>query len=439
MTPLNRSSPKRQVVGSDAPPLVGVFAFFLICFFYIFGWRFFGVYDYIQLISAAFALYLVLNFRYRSNGALVVLICFALMLAFGTVSALTNGGQSFETVFRPARAALTFAGGVGLVIFARQVLGAEWVRRLLGIVFLCLVLHAFIMFAMYWSSSSRTAVLGLTRAEEFLNVGTAIGAVATDGGFRVPGLTYGLASTSVLQASGALIGFWLITRQTMRQGILTAVGIVACVSSSVLAGRSGFFVLILTGPVWFTLFFMIGERAPITRIFAAASTAAALGALLFLPYILLRSANYDARLSYTLSHLLEVGEFFGGQGSRTLDSLLAQTGVVPTDPLVWLIGTGEFGRGAYVVPTDIGYLLHLWAFGLFGAALFWTPLLLIMSGALRFLRLSSPSFALILCLALFVIIFNLKEDAIYERCMWSVISLVAASLLPPVGKSRNPL
>src|SRR3546814_17136783 len=101
------------------------------------------------------------------------------------------GLPSTQWILRTARAAIVWAGAITLVWTYAQSRAIDWHRRIVALTLAAITAHAVLVIAMYMSQDIATFVYGLTNAADHVDW------YILDQGVRIPGLTYGLASTSV--------------------------------------------------------------------------------------------------------------------------------------------------------------------------------------------------------------------------------------------------
>lgn len=395
---------------------------YILVFLYIFGWRIYSYIDMIQLVSVGFGVYALLNWRHRlAQSVWPVLGLFALIFLYTATVFIARGVTDLFPLFRVARSALTLLGGLGIAIFFERRLGASAGGELLKATVASVALHGTVMLAMYFSHPVRSLVYGVTNGVQYANRGVFLGVNLADVGVRVMGLTYGLGSTSVLQASAAL-QLPAVARYLRRPLFVIPLYLSISIFSAAIAGRSGLLVVAALTPV--LVLSLLVKRS--TR---------RLGATVLISFVLLFPISYGAlsffddvrnqQFNYTITHIEELSTIVTApERSPTLKALAGQF-VLPSGITNTLFGVGSFGRsGSFYLTSDIGLVQHLFAYGVFGMALLWSPLFLMLAFALRN-RSGSPLGALGFALTVITsIIFNGKEESLYERCFWSFQVLI---------------
>lgn len=102
----------------------------------------------------------------------------------------------------------------------------------------------------------------------------------------------------------------------------------------------------------------------------------------------------------------------------------------PESEIGLLFGTGTFGRaGPVSLLSDIGIVQHVHAYGIIGSLLFWAPMILMICIVLKRFSVDPILCAATVLVLLSSVLFNFKEEALYERCMWSVQCLLWACVL----------
>jgi hypothetical protein len=206
-----------------------------------------------------------------------------------------------------------------------------------------------------------------------VNQGTFLGVSELDPGMRILGLTCGLSGTSMVQIAGVAIVPFFLRYSDVRLKVLTAVFASSVfVLSAATAGRSGLLIGgALLGP-YFLLAYLLGPREfPRAKTVAVVSIIGVVGVIGFG----IAAASGDARISYTLWHISELTLFVSGESP--LSSTLSSMYFLPDEFTDFVFGTGTLGRvDGYNIPSDVGYVLQWFAYGMVGLILLWLPMII---------------------------------------------------------------
>lgn len=402
-------------------------ATFALVFTFIFGWRVYGFVDLIQIISVPFFIYYYsLRQSWSNRPAIAVTCAFFVMTIYGAIAVLMSGGKDPIILARVVRAWLTFGGALGIVAFAFSWLGLSRFD-MFKYIFASLLAHAAIMISMYFFPYVRHAVYGLTGGVRFANAGVFLGVSAYDAGVRVMGFTYGLASTSLLQAIGLNMLPSLFHKVGLSSLILSSLFAITLAFSSLIAGRSGLVVFIaLLIPFVIAVTASNGFSKSSKIVFLMSVFIGAVSSLVGWGMINILSAS-NMQIAYTLAHLRGIGDSLESGG---IVEKLESMWILPSEPAQLLFGAGSFGRTeSFYIDSDIGFVLQIYAYGVIGTMLFWLPIVIMATSALTRSKRAFPIVLPFLMSVVAAVIFAGKEEALYERCFWSVQSLLWALVI----------
>ena len=226
---------------------------------------------------------------------------------------------------------------------------------------------------------------------------------------------------SVVQALGVII-FPLVIRQTKSFKFIYIVGLIICLTSVIMSGRSGVLAIVLFTPL---VLFLLGIKV---RTFIKAFIIFLLISLVLL-IVAVRTGlidNFEFMKTFDTATDFIYFLSIGGITNIPTVAYLLSTLSLPND-ISLIIGdpniilNSQYNRS---LESDVGYVRNIWAMGLIGTIVYILPLLHILFLEIRSFKYSISCFLLI---SLFVMLFfHLKEPFLYVRMFFPIIALLIA-------------
>lgn len=416
----------------------------LALFVFVFGWK---ITPYVDLISVTSLLLAVVSFV-----GMRATLPRAVLLLLGMLSALTlhaclvvasHGAEDLQIVLRSARATLNLLGGVGLAwLYGRvhgRAAGSRALRDLHGVI----VAHGAIILVLYLFPAVREAVYAVTQASRYVNL-TASFLL----GLRVPGLTYGLSQTSVVQMFGIVLLWAWVRERGLGAGrvVWSGLAVILLLLSILLTGRSGLVLLLIVTPLLVLSTWRMDSR-PTRPVETVRGRLARLGGLTAAATVLalFAAAAPQAFRDYNLAQALEAWRWVTDAGDTATSRALGEMLMVPEDPVTLVLGSGNLGRSQLgYLPSDIGYVRVLFAVGLVGSILLMLPFLYGIWLALKGRNGSTGVATALLVTLTASLILHGKEMALMTRNQWSVevfllgILLYGSERSNPAASSADP-
>lgn len=402
---------------------------FLCTFLFVFGWKITDALDIILIVSAGLAVWAFVFFR-ESLSELDVKILMALLLlsVYSTSIVVFFGAADTQVSLRAIRAMINYIGAAALVrlfvIYFRATAASIICVYLYG----AIAVHAVVICLMFFSPALRSAIYNLTSAFNYVNQNAPILL-----GLRIPGLTYGLASTSVVQMMGLVL--LPVALKAKDDHLVSRIGLwlaaLPIVVSLFLTGRTGLLFAVFAVPAAFIIAGRLGRSASagnaVTRVLIAASMVAVLAAV-----VASDKFGVMERFSYNLSRATEVLDFFSERGSTDTTQRLGAMYFLPNEVGTLLFGSSNLGRGALgYIESDVGYVKLVFSIGLLGLTLTMLPYLMGLGACIRNWRDSIARdvvFVTIICLVVGMVL-NLKELSLLTRNQWSIQALLIGACM----------
>ncbi|MBE7927489.1 hypothetical protein [Pseudomonas saudiphocaensis] len=306
--------------------------------------------------------------------------------SFGYILTLyvLQGQSDSEFVVNVGKLPFFFFAGHFVVakIFKLGELSDQSVRRLANLIFICLLAQAIVMSLSYiypWFDN----FLSLFVMKEGLD--------ARVGGFQ----SLGRDSVSMNQAAGALFLFFVMLFMKRRQAVTNIYyfsALLLIVGSSILSGRTGFFLFVASGAIFLSGKFMLDFLNRPTAQIRNLSIAISVLLMMLCVYPFLKDYAFESKsrvISYS-DPIYRILEPLRKQGEiSSLEKLRGDMVIFPESDGHLIFGDGHYGRseGVYV-SSDIGYIRMIYGMGLVGLTLF---LSIFASMALNVSRLFIPS------------------------------------------------
>ncbi|WP_176010576.1 hypothetical protein [Paenalkalicoccus suaedae] len=408
----------------DGMSLHSLFLFFIL-FIFIYGWKVTDILDLILLTSIFLIFYVFVLLRARLSRQIVFIlaILYGLSLYAFLIIAL-NGTSELQFAMRSARSLINFGGGVALVYLYHRQHKEEFVKQLISHLFIAILLHGVLIIAMYLVDDFRNVIYQLTSAHSIVNNNYPF-----MNGLRITGLTYGLASTSVLQMFGillmpAMLYYW---GKSMLKNSLIVLGTVIILLSITLAGNSGLLLSILLLPF---VSLMTFSRQRVLGVILKSIKISVPSIIVIVLSQSVLSFMPDQFHRYTIEKVGEVGEVFTNSGETSTTITLMDMYHLPNNVTVFLFGSGELGRGeAGNTPSDVGWIRWIFAVGIFGSVIMVIPYLYAMWKALGLRSKQRCLSVLTFAILIGSFLLHFKEVGLYNRNAWSVQSVLISACL----------
>jgi len=416
---------------------------FFFTFLFIFGWKVTSLIDLIALTSLVLAALVFGLLRVSiPRQSLTLGFLISLSLVYSCVAAIIGGAADIQIVLRSIRALVNFIGGAALASIFLARFGVERVlQATINCVFFVLVCHAGLILAMYVSESLRQAVYSMADTYSYVNLYAPFLS-----GLRIPGLTYGLAQTSVLQMFGLVLAPVVFTSVVGRKWLLSLfwVSIVLLIISMFLTGRSGLLLASILLPIQFLVRKLLQDSSGVVKskkwVLATASIL-----ILFFSFAVffLKDNPVVEKAQYNIQVASEVLEALQTGGKTSTIDTIRTMYFVPDNPFILLFGSGGLGRGELGnVASDVGFIRLIHAVGLVGMTLMLLPIVFAFSALLRG---NAQNLDLRLAIGVMLtasLLLNFKELSLMTRNQWSVEVLLLSVLFlvsKAESKSGEPL
>jgi len=402
--------------------------YFLITFMFIFGWKISAAADLILMISALLVIWVFWTGDVRlTRWDLSIILGLCALCGYAALIVLIFGAVDLQVLLRSIRALINYFGAAALVCLYHFEFRERANQALVVDVYNSIVAHALLICAMFIYEPLRLAVYSFAHTLDYVNRNAPVLL-----GLRIPGLTYGLASTSVVQAM-ALALLPPVAMQFLSGRLastLAWLGAIPLVASLLLTGRTGMVMAVFILPI--SLFVTLVWRSrelkisPRNWILGFISCVALIVIAITAIQIRVGEAN-----TYVIAHAAEAVDFFAEGGRTTTTERLASSYALPDDIVTIMFGTSNLGRGelAYIT-SDAGYIKLLFAIGLIGLLLVLLPYfksLLLCLYCFRVSYLMPLATSAALCL-LATIVLNFKELSLLTRNQWSITSILVCVL-----------
>jgi hypothetical protein len=418
---------------------VAGYALFLSTFLFVFGWKITPFADLILLSSAAFVwiAFLVLGEPLRRQ-VLAVVVPLALLSIYALALFLMVPHADLQMAQRSIRASVNFLGGAALCALYVRAYPGRWAQVMVAHLFWAIVAHAGVIILMYLNPGIRSTVYAMAQTTRYVNDNSPIAL-----GYRVPGLTYGLSQTSVVQMFALLLlpGVLRSSPTGIVRRAAIFVGVTAVLFSMFVTGRSGLLLAgVMTPAVWLLSRSRVRartERNALRVVRGVIAGIVALGVVAGGAVIALQSLP-EYFFSYSL---MRAGEIWlaltSSQDSATVDAL-SHMYFLPSNPLVLLFGSSNFGRGEFgMIPSDVGFVRIVYAAGLVGSVLILLPFIAGARASLRVRRVD-PHLAWCTLFALGAsVLLHAKEVALLTRNQWSVQAMLVCACIALAATARS--
>ncbi len=375
--------------------------------------------------------FVFLIIRPSINKKFLLFSLFLLLISiYSLLIVVLHGSMEAFTAYRSMSSLLNFMGGMAIVILFKKHFKDDFPYKLLNFIFLSIVFHGIIIIGMYINDNFRELIYGITSGLERVNL-----VYPVIQGLRVPGLTYALSQTSLVQMFGVFILVSFFNNQKRMSGFqqfFLIFCLVTIITSIFLTGRSGMLIGLILIP--FVLFLMFKNGILEFQV-RKLTTFVAFGSCLLLLTIFVMPEHffeYNVALFDELIDLLKKGQ------SATMVYIYENMIFFPEDPLTFLFGSSAFGRGKTFIPSDVGYIRSIFALGIIGTILMLVPFLYGIKISLS-LRKNYKLFGIVsAAILLGSLILNFKELALFTRNQWSIQALLICAIFELKKKEAVP-
>ena len=412
---------------------------FLITFLFIFGWKMAYYFDLIMLLSGAliFIGYLILGARIHYQihffALLLLLLC-----GYSLLVCVVNGVADLDFSLRSIRALINFVGASALVYMYWKKYGEVFPAKISLHILLALIFHGILIVAMYANEGLRLFVYTITDPYPIVNLNYPFLS-----GLRIPGLTYGLSQTSVLQMYGILLlpfVFSSLEKGITRQAVLLSALSVLPVSM-LLTGRSGLFLVMFLFPAacLMTVIFKGKIQLKIRSGIGNISKIIIGGIILLAATSYLSGYAPEQFYKYNWRQAGEVIEVLTDFENTETQEAVSKMYFLPDSILETIFGSSNYGRGeAKRIDSDVGFVRGIFAIGIVGTILMLLPYGWGLINVFPMGKYAPALGAATLMILLSGIILHFKEIALFTRNQWSVQSLLICSgILMQYQRSRH--
>lgn len=385
----------RLIISSES--LLPIFLFILL-----FGPKLFGTP--LDLISLASLILILIWWQTAGHLGTNILILFSLIFV-GQIIFLIGGivaDGDIQHLMRPIRVIVNSLGIFILVKMYLRYYEDHAIDVFIQHMFTAFVIHACIMLLQYASSDFRDFIYFFTNPWDIVNRDMSI-----ISGTRILGLTYGLASSSVLQLTGILLFLYLQSTGQVESRSYWF-GLILIFLSILISGRSGLFIALLLIPIYFLM-----KRKDMVRnitYFITLFISLYWLIIVFLPEFC--DDNFCGEsISVTLWHMEELFGIFLTGSSATISHLINEL-KLPSDLMTIFFGGAK-------TPIDSGYFKDIYFAGI--GFLFLSIVVYTIPMILGLLSKSVDDFTrIVIFIFLAAIIFHFKEIGFFVRGLWTV-------------------
>lgn len=413
--PLSQLSTDSQRTSVLLPKRIGITLFFLM-FNLIYGPRVFGsnLFDIISLTAIFVTIIYLLHSGFKIKyikGSEIFFFLLALLTVYSFIVSVANFPREFQYPIKYLRVAINFLAVYILCLCYDTYYRKLAVYKALEHVFWAVALHSFIMLAAYFSIDFHNVLIivsGFDGAKSIPN--------------RTTGLTISYNTLSIVQGFGLLVAivmqqeFQSLWRRSRWKNSLTLPATFAIFASLFLAGRTAAYIMLIFC-VLAALFFL---RQLLSRRLLGLFSLLVIFAILWNSFIdaevIDRFTTVTLALwSDPLNSILETQDLSGAKyTTKTLD-YLATMYFLPENDLTMLFGSSLSGRGEIYIPSDVGFVLNIFAIGILGSALQAAIYIYFLLIAIEWLRYDSRIAYLALVLTVAIILVHLKEQTLLTR------------------------
>ena len=270
---------------------------------------------------------------------------------------------------------------------------------------------------MYSYAPLRLSVYTITNASDYVNPNSPY----LDG-YKICGLTYGLAQTSVLQIFGLLLIpliYKKLKNYTSKFLIILSFAIIFI--SSLICGRTGPFLCIFLLPLYIILkiiCFKFDYKKILNSLKILICFSFLIVLLTTIAYFILPKKFRTDRVINSL----EIIDVFKNK-SKTLKDIIKMY-FLPQSMYTTLFGMGNYGRTkTFYLESDVGWIKSIFAVGFVGTLFMLYPLLwAIYKSTINIHILKEFAIAIIL-ISLSTLVLNCKELALLTRNQWTIQAL----------------
>ncbi len=391
----------------------------VLTFFLIFGWKINSWFDISAMLGLALVIYQLFRTDLRSQIKLTIPIASLIALVLYSITiVLLTGITDLQPILRAGRALVMLLAAFSL--FSIYKVKYENPSETITVhIFLSLVMHSFIMLAMYCSDTFLNFIYSFTDVFSIVNKSGQI-----SDGYRICGLTYSLSQTSVLQLFGIiLLPFVYSVSKYKKTKIFTVLSFIPLIISIIISGRSGLFIGLIN---LFIIIIYLLYKNPITLKGISERKFYILKWLLIgvLATFIIINILPQKFIDYSLFYAKEIFQVFLNR-SITIDNLKGML-ILPDNINTTIFGCGNYGRTeAFYLPSDIGYIKSIFAIGIIGTIFMIIPFIW---GITTALKIKNKFSIIIVLIFLASMILNFKELSLLTRNQWTIQAIFIAIL-----------
>tara|TARA_B100001059_G_C17825173_1_gene580904 strand:+ start:164 stop:1228 length:1065 start_codon:yes stop_codon:yes gene_type:complete len=277
--------------------------------------------------------------------------------------------------------------------------------------FFVISFHSLIMILQYISPQFRELIYWFTNPYEIVNVDLSIYI-----GTRILGLTYGLATTSMINLVAVLIYIYLRSNN-FRITHLHNICILLVVSSMFLCGRSGLALMLILVPIYFIL-----QRKGFIKNIFYFLILLIITYYFFTFYLPLYCKNFNCSMAVfsQLYWLQELFSFAISGESKTISHVFKEISM-PSELITYLIGGTSTG-------IDSGYIKNIYQSGIFFSII---SIFIYCIPLFYFRKIKKNPIILLSIIVMFsILIFQVKEMGFFVRGLWTIhLSFILLSIL----------
>lgn len=365
------------------------------------------------------------------KGYLKWIFFLVLMLIYCIFLYAVKDIRDMYQILRFGRSIVNLLGIYGLVSFYYRFYGTRFVQKILYHLWICIMLHAFLILLMFLFPSLNSFVIDqlIQIDESNRSYETRIEAI------RIGGLTSSFDATSGVQSLGLLLIPYIYTYMAKTGKIIVIFSIPLSLFAIAMSGVTGFVMLSTVG--LFILFTSIKKgKAKIFRYIPVALFSIGIVFVVFNTYILSDSEVYrDNSLGRTLYMITQDESYYSeykysATAFSTIDRISGSMYFLPDNEIDLFFGRGGSGRSNdYKIKADPGLILNIHNLGLIFTILLYGYVLYILLASYRLMK---REYYLGLCLiSIFsvLLVIDLKVQYLLSRQSFSIMMIGITCLM----------
>lgn len=408
---------------------------FLITFLFIFGWKITSILDIVFLISCLIAFITLIILRMKVPKLIFVFTSFLLIICiYSGIVVIFHGATDIQIFLRSARTMINFIGGFSIIYLYVKIYRESFSFIVIKHIYLSITLHSLIILLMYLNSTIRNQIYNLASTMSIVNDTASISL-----GYRIPGLTYGLSQTSVVQMVGILLLPYLLKKNNKSiWKIFYFLSSLFIIISIFLTGRTGLLFLLILFPISLLLGNSIEKTFNPRRTLNKFLRIVIASTLLYISFSFLINFLPEYFRLYTIERAKEVTQFFTNSGDTETTAALRNMYILPTDIGTFLFGSSNLGRGNFnYINSDVGFVKLIFSSGIFGLLLMVGVYLFSIKLAMKTYILDKKLSIITLMILLSSLMLNFKELALFTRNQWSIQSLLICTCIYTLYKQKE--